>query len=69
MPRATSQDVSWSRDFVSDGLSSVRRLCCLTIFDDCTRERVAIELDTSSPDTGVAATLDRLTELRGCPYP
>lgn len=34
-------------DFVSDGLANGRRVRCLTIIDDCTRECVAIEVDTS----------------------
>ncbi len=54
-------------DFVSDGLANGRRLRCLTIVDDCTRECLAIEVDTSLPGTRVAATLDRLAELRGLP--
>jgi len=45
-------------DFVSDG----GRLRCLTIVDDCTRECLATEVDTSLPGTRVAATLDRLAD-------
>jgi putative transposase len=58
---------SWSMDFVSDGLANGRRLRCRTIVDDCTRECLAIEIDTSLPGTRVAATLYRLAELRGLP--
>ena len=67
LPKPTSPNVSWSMDFVSDGLANGRRLRCLTIVDDCTRECLAIEVDTSLPGTRVAATLDRLAELRGLP--
>ncbi len=38
-------------DFVSDELANGRRLRCLTIVDDCTRECLAIEVDTSLPGT------------------
>lgn len=67
LPKPTMPNVSWSMDFVSDGLANGRRLRCLTIVDDCTRECLAIEVDTSLPGTRVAATLDRLAELRGLP--
>lgn len=67
LPKPTSPNVSWSMDFVSDGLANGRRLRCLTIVDDCTRECLAIEVDTSLPGIRVVATLDRLAELRGLP--
>ena len=34
-------------DFVADGLCDGRKLRCLTIVDDCSRECLAIEVDTS----------------------
>jgi len=40
---------SWSMNFVSDGLVDGRRLRCLNIVDDFTKECLAIEVDTSSP--------------------
>ena len=54
-------------DFVSDGLADGRRLRCLTIVDDCTRECMAIEVDTSITGTRVKAVLERLAETRGLP--
>jgi transposase InsO family protein len=47
LPKPTAANVSWSMDFVADGLIGGRRLRCLTIVDDCTRECLAIEVDTS----------------------
>ena len=47
LPTPTRANVSWSMDFVADGLIGGRRLRCLTIVDDCTRECLAIEVDTS----------------------
>jgi putative transposase len=38
---------SWSMDFVSDGLCNGRRLRCLAIVDDYSRECLVLEVDTS----------------------
>jgi putative transposase len=67
LPKPSSANISWSMDFVSDGLADGRRLRCLNIVDDCTRECVAIEVDTSITGTRVKAVLDRLAETRGLP--
>lgn len=67
LPKPLAANLSWSMDFVSDGLADGRRLRCLTIVDDCTRECVAIEVDTSITGTRVKAVLERLAETRGLP--
>jgi putative transposase len=67
LPKPLSANLSWSMDFVSDGLADGRRLRCLTIVDDCTRECVAIEVDTSITGTRVKAVLERLADTRGLP--
>jgi len=67
LPKPTAANVSWSMDFVADGLIGGRRLRCLTIVDDCTRECLAIEVDTSLPGTRVQAVLERLADTRGLP--
>lgn len=54
-------------DFVSDGLADGRRLRCLNIVDDCTRECLAIEVDTSLTGSRVKAVLERLADTRGLP--
>lgn len=46
---ATGPNQSWSMDFVSDGFVDGRRLRCLNIVDDFTKECLAIEVDTSLP--------------------
>jgi len=51
-------------DFVADGLIGGRRLRCLTIVDDCTRECLAIEVDTSITGLRVQAVLERLADTR-----
>lgn len=67
LPRPTHANVSWSMDFVSDGLADGRRLRCLAIVDDCTRECLALEVDTSLTGTRVVAVLERLADARGLP--
>jgi putative transposase len=65
LPRPTAANQSWSMDFVADGLADGRRLRCLTIVDDHSRECPAIEVDTSITGTRVVAVLERLADERG----
>jgi len=67
LPKPLAANVSWSMDFVADGLIGGRRLRCLTIVDDCTRECLAIEVDTSITGVRVQAVLERLGDTRGLP--
>ena len=67
LPKPTHANVSWSMDFVADGLIGGRRLRCLTVVDDCTRECLAIEVDTSITGLRVQAVLERLADTRGLP--
>jgi len=67
LPKPTAANVSWSMDFVADGLIGGRRMRCLTIVDDCTRECLAIEVDTSITGLRVQSVLDRLADTRGLP--
>ena len=46
LPKPVAANVSWSMDFVSDGLADGRKIRCLNIVDDCTRECLVIEVDT-----------------------
>ncbi len=64
---ALAPNVSWSMDFVSDGFVDGRRLRCLNIVDDFTKECLAIEVDTSLPGKRVVSVLERLAEMRGLP--
>ena len=52
LPKPTAANDSWSMDFVSGRTVGGRRLRCLTIVDDCTRECLAIEVDTSITGRG-----------------
>jgi putative transposase len=67
LPKPVAANISWSMDFVSDGLADGRRIRCLTIVDDCRRECLAIEVDTSLTGKRVVAVLERLIEQRGSP--
>jgi putative transposase len=67
LPKPLAPNVSWSMDFIADGLSDGRRFRCLAIVDDFSRECLAIEVDTTLPGTRVAAVLDRLAADRGLP--
>jgi putative transposase len=67
LPKPSAVNLSWSMDFVADGLVGGRKLRCLTIVDDCSRECLAIEVDTSINGRRVAMVLDRLADLRGLP--
>jgi putative transposase len=68
LPKPLRANLSWSMDFVSDGLADGRRLRCLAIVDDRTRECVAIEVDTSITGTrGLprSITVDHGPEFEG----
>lgn len=56
-----------SVDFVFDALMSGTQLTMLTVGDDFTRERLAIEGATSFPAAKVIAALNRLVEQHGAP--
>ena len=57
----------WSMDFVMDQLADGRRLKCLTVLDDCSKESVAIAADTSIPGGYVTRVLDAIAPQRGLP--
>lgn len=57
----------WSIDFAMDELSNGRRLKCLTIVDDFTKEAVDIVVDHGISGLYVARALDRAGRFRGYP--
>ena len=67
LPKPITANISWSMDFVADGLADGRKLRCLTIVDDCTRESLAIEVDTSLTGRRVVGVLERIADMRGLP--
>ncbi|MER8480920.1 IS3 family transposase [Mesorhizobium sp. M0208] len=60
-------DERWSLDFVSDQLTDGRRFRILAVVDDCTRECLALIVDTSLSGMRVARELDQLITERGRP--
>ena len=60
-------DHAWSMDFVHDALADGRRIRCLNVVDDFTKESVVIEIDTSISGLRVARVLDRIAEHRPLP--
>lgn len=54
-------------DFVHDGLADGRRLRCLNVVDDCTKESIVIEVDTSISGQRVARVLERIAKYRSLP--
>lgn len=67
LPKPAAAKLSGSMAFVADGLSDGRRLRCLAIVDDFSRECLVLEVDTSITGHRVAAVLDRLADSRGLP--
>lgn len=67
LPKPLHANMSWSMDFVADSLADGRRLRALTIVDDCTRECLALEVDTSLTGSRVVSVLERLADTRGRP--
>ena len=57
----------WSMDFIFDSTSDKRKLKCLNVVDDCTREALAIKVARSIPALGVCQVLDRLVGKYGKP--
>lgn len=65
VPKQINQ--GWSMDFLSDSLVDGRKFRVLNIIDDCNRESLAIEVDTSLPALRVLRVLQRLIDDRGKP--
>lgn len=58
---------SWSMDFMSDSLVNGRKFRTLNVIDDCNREALAIEVDTSLSAKRVIRTLEQVINWRGKP--
>lgn len=65
LPEAPNQ--VWSMDFVMDALSSGRRIKCLNIVDDCSKEAVDIVVDHSITGDYVVRVLEQAARFRGLP--
>ena len=58
---------TWSADFVMDALANGRRIKCLTVVDDFSRECVDIAVDYGIGGEYVTRVLDRVGQFRGYP--
>lgn len=63
----TELNDTWSLDFVSDSLSNGFSFRVLNIIDDCSREALAAEADTSISAKRVIRILDRILQDRAKP--
>ena len=66
-PAAERPNESWSMDFMSDELYNRQRIKLLTLVDNFTRERLAIEVAERIGGHGVVEILMRVAEERGLP--
>jgi putative transposase len=68
-PLTASRHVNdtWSMDFVMDALANGRRIKCLTVVDDFSRECVSICIDYGMGGQYVARVLDQVGQFRGYP--
>jgi putative transposase len=57
----------WSIDFVMDALTNGRRIKCLTVVDDFTRECLDIAVDYGISGGYVTHVLERISQFRGMP--
>lgn len=54
-------------DFMSDSMTGNRRFRTFNVIDDCSREVLAIEIDTSLSSKRIIRSLDRIIEINGKP--
>jgi len=67
LQQQTSVNKIWSMDFMSDSMVNGRKFRTLNVMDDCSREALAIEVDTSLSSRRVIRVLERIIEQRGKP--
>ncbi|WP_374755517.1 IS3 family transposase [Fibrisoma limi] len=67
LQQQTAINSSWSMDFMSDTMVGNRKFRTFNVIDDCTREVLAIEIDTSLSSKRIIRTLERVIKERGKP--
>ena len=63
----TAANQEWALDFVHDAVECGRAIRVLTVVDACTRECLALEVDTSFASRRVTRVLDQIIAERGAP--
>ena len=67
LQQQTAVNRSWSMDFMSDSMVGGRKFRTFNVMDDCTREALAIEVDTSLSSKRIIRTLNRAIDMHGKP--
>ncbi|MFC1496302.1 IS3 family transposase [Candidatus Margulisiibacteriota bacterium] len=67
IPRPARPNHIWSMDFVSDAISSSRKIKALPVVDTYSRKCFKIEVDTSINGLRVCRVLDKIVEKEGLP--
>ena len=60
-------NTTWSMDFMSDSMVGNRKFRTFNVIDDCSREVLAIEVDTSLSSKRIIRSLDKVIDFRGKP--
>ena len=63
----TAANQEWALDFVHDAVESGRAIRVLSVVDGCTRECLALEVDTSFASRRVTRVLEAIIAERGAP--
>jgi len=67
LQQQTAVNKSWSMDFMSDSMIGGRKFRTFNVMDDCTREALAIEVDTSLSSKRIIRILNRTIDMHGKP--
>jgi putative transposase len=67
LPARTRANQEWGLDFVHDAVECGRGIRVLSVVDACTRECLALEVDTSFPSRRVTRVLEGIVAVRGKP--
>lgn len=67
LQQSAGPNETWSMDFVMDTLANGRRIKCLTVVDDFTRECLDIAVDFGISGEYVSRVLDQIGQFRGLP--
>jgi putative transposase len=66
-PALTAANQEWALDFVHDAMASGRAIRVLSVVDECTRECLKLEVDTSFASRRVTRALEAIIEERHKP--
>ena len=66
-PALTAPNQEWALDFVHDAMASGRAIRVLSVVDECTRECLKLEVDTSFASRRVTRALEAIIEQRKKP--